>query len=290
MKKNPPMIVEKERFSLTDRRFYAVQGRLPEGSLVTARLAGQKIPVRIEQRSAFRGQPAGFLPRAEDFGENGFQSPGISVVRDQAVKCGNHSGVVVASGGIDRHHAGSVSNTEDFLPGEQEMNPSGKCSQEIDLPDMCFAVQDCLVQMAQAPALRHIEGKEGSQLFGRFTGDRIPPGAERNEQVHSCVEGKIPMHHRTDADSTDFGERYMIAAAHVGCHLRETGLDTSPGTVKIIRPDAVLQLVFPLIAGRRQCLATSVHEHSFDSCRPQLNTKGRFAIFNAGRILHKFHQ
>ena len=58
MKKNPPMIVEKERFSLTDRRFYAVQGRLPEGSLVTARLAGQKIPVRIE-----KDPPVGLMER-----------------------------------------------------------------------------------------------------------------------------------------------------------------------------------------------------------------------------------
>ena len=170
------------------------------------------------------------------------------------------------------------------------MDIASQRRQEIDLADMLLAIQDCLIEMRNAPALRDIEGKLLRQGIGSLPRDVVAPSTEASQLASLGIKGQIPMHHRTDADSTDFGERYMIAAAHVGCHLRETGLDTSPGTVKIIRPDAVLQLVFPLIAGRRPCLAISVHEHSFDSCRPQLNTKGRFAIFNAGRILHKFHQ
>ncbi len=58
MKKNPPMIVEKERFSLLDPRRYAVQGRLPENSTVTAVLAGKELPAVIE-----KNPPLGLMER-----------------------------------------------------------------------------------------------------------------------------------------------------------------------------------------------------------------------------------
>ena len=154
---------------------------------------------------------------------------------------------------------------------------------------MFLTIQNGLVQMGNAPALRNIEGKFLRQLICRFTCDIVPPGAEGRQLLAVLVKGQVAVHHGTDADGTNLRQGHMIATLDIRCQLLKAGLNSLPGFRHFISPDAVHQLVFPFKTGSCQRFTVLVHEHGLDACGTQLHPQCRSTAFNASRIFYQVH-
>ena len=58
-----------------------------------------------------------------------------------------------------------------------------------DPGNMGLTVQDSLIQMGNAPALRNVKAKEGGQFLRGLSRDGILPGAEGRKEIPVLVEG-----------------------------------------------------------------------------------------------------
>ena len=160
------------------------------------------------------------------------------------------------------------------------MHPAGQRREEADGRDMGLIVQDGLVEMGQAPALRHIEGERFGQLFGRLAGNGVPPGAEGNEQVHIRIEGKVAVHHGADADCSQFAEDDAVLFLHVLLEVGIAGAETGQDGFLTVRPDAVYKIVFPFVAAGSDDRVIRPDEDRLDPCGTEFNTEDRGTALN----------
>ena len=68
-----------------------------------------------------------------------------------------------------------------------------------DVLDVLLAVQYCLVEVRNAPALGDVESEKFRQFGSSLLGYRISPGAERNQQIIILVERHVAVHHAGDS-------------------------------------------------------------------------------------------
>ena len=123
---------------------------------------------------------------------------------------------------------------------------------EADLAEKLYAHLEsgkpALVEMGKAPALRHVEGKCLGKLFSSFARNRIPPGAERNKQIHIRVKGKITMHHCTDTDCGKPAGNNPVFFLNIPFQISVAGTKAVQDGILTVCPNTVYKIVFPFMA------------------------------------------
>ena len=158
----------------------------------------------------------------------------------------------------------------------QEMQIARECREIGDPAHVLLAVQDRLVEMGDAPALRDVEVKERRQLFGGLAGDRVAPGAERGELIALAVKGEIAVHHRGNADRADCRKLEIILLLHVAAQRGKAVLHADAHVLQRIGPDPVDQAVFPLPVAGSDGNMLLVDQNSLDTGRAQLKPEYGF--------------
>ena len=133
------------------------------------------------------------------------------------------------------------------MPGQLPVDIAGQGGQIADLVDMGFLVQDGLMEVGNAPALRNIELEQFGQFCGGLAGDGVAPGPKRGKEVSGLIEGHIAVHHAAETDRADGLEGGVVVLSHLAAKLAVAGLQAGPHIFKAIGPDAIFILVFPII-------------------------------------------
>ena len=132
-------------------------------------------------------------------GQNVPQLPGIIPGGDKLIKLANHPIAVVAGSAVDGEHPRSVSHTKNVDTCEHEVNVACKGGNVSDSGDMLLTIQNCLIQVCDAPSLGDIESEQLRQFLRGRAGNGVLPGSEGGQQLPVPVEGQVAMHHGADA-------------------------------------------------------------------------------------------
>ncbi|MPM68054.1 hypothetical protein SDC9_114980 [bioreactor metagenome] len=141
----------------------------------------------------------------------------------------------------------------------------------FDVHHMRFTVQHRLIQMRDAPALRHVELKQLRQLLRRLARRRVAPRAKRRQQPVVPVKRQIPVHHGGDANRTDLRQPHAMSLPHLLAELPETVLYPRPCVLQIVGPVSALQPVLPVMRPVRQHRMILADQHRLDPRRSQFD-------------------
>jgi hypothetical protein len=95
------------------------------------------------------------------------------------IKSPEHRRVVAAGRDVDRNHPAGISDADDLPAGELPVDVTGQRCQMRDAAEMRFTVQDCLVEVRDAPPVGDVVSELGAQAFGGLAGVGVAPGSER---------------------------------------------------------------------------------------------------------------
>ena len=167
-------------------------------------MPGCKLPGRVDQLCALGGELACRTTRRQDArgGCRAASSPACAVRsarRTSPSRAASQSPVCESIGNMPE-----ASPTPIFvLAGELAVNVAGKRGQAREPRHVGLRFQDRLVEVRDAPALRHREVEQRGQLGAGLAGDVVSPGAERDQQLPLAVEGDVPVHHPAEAQGRD---------------------------------------------------------------------------------------
>ena len=134
--------------------------------------------------------------------------------------------------------------------------------------------------MGNAPSLRDVVLEQLGKLCGRLSGDGVSPGSEGHQLVSLLVKYQIAVHHGTDSNGADSCDLCAILFLYVLLERRIAALKALPYLVKRIGPDAVLQLVFPVIAAGCDGLVGLVNKYRLDPGGAKLDSQGCSSVFD----------
>ena len=97
---------------------------------------GCSVPVGSSRRAPSSVSSPAISPAVRMVGSSAGQPPRQVAVGDQVVEGGDHGGVVVAGGGVDREHAARVADPEHLLAGQLPVDVPGQGGQVRDLADV----------------------------------------------------------------------------------------------------------------------------------------------------------
>ncbi len=228
----------------------------------------------IEEGRTLGREGAGGLTGDEHLGQQVAQRRELPV--REPVVAPEEVGVVVPRGGIDREHPGRVTDPEHPATREFLVHVTGKGGEMRDLGHVRFGVTNRLVQVCDRPPQRDVDPEQPGQLGRRVARRRVAPGAERNEQLAVGVEREIAVHHRRDADRGEGGGLDVVAVPHIGDEVGVGRLQSGPDILERVRPDAVDELVLPLVGTARDDDRRVVADQAgLDAGRAELDAEGR---------------
>jgi len=131
--------------------------------------------------------------------------------------------------------------------------------------------------MGYAPSFGNGVIEERRKLCRRFRRDRIAPSTERDEQIAGLVEGEVAVHHRADAERSQFCELYAVLLHDIFFHSSVAFRNTLVHFIERIRPDAVDKGVFPIESALCDGDVFRIDEHRFYPRRTEFDTENRFA-------------
>ena len=99
----------------------------------------------------------------------------------------------------------------------------------------------------------------------------VLPGAERNQQLASLVEGKVAVHHGREADMTDKRQTLTVGVVHIIRHGSVCGLQPLPDLLLGVAPQAVFQVACPLVVAGCNRTVRIVDQHGLDSGGTELD-------------------
>ena len=239
--------------------------------------ARRELAAEVEETRALRREMARARTRAQHARQDIEELPRLRRDARQRVELRRERRIIGAARLVDGEHPRRVADAEHPLAREPPVHIARERREEVDLPGRRLAVQDGLIEMRDAPALRYIEGKLLRERVGRLARDVVAPRAESRELPPVACKRQIAVHHRADADAAERLERRLVARGDLRLDLREAGLDPGPDLLEIIRPDPVLELVLPAIARRRERPAILADEHRLDVRRAELDAERRLA-------------
>ena len=239
--------------------------------------ARRELAAEVEEARALRRQMARARARAQHARQDIEEPPRLRLDARQRIELRRKRRVIRAARLVDGEHPRRVADAEHPLAREPPVHIPGERREEVDLPGRRLAVQDGLIEMRDAPALRYIEGKLLRERVGRLARDVVAPRAESRELPPVACKRQIAVHHRADADAAERLERHLELRGDLRLDLRETGLDPGPDLLEIIRPDPVLELVLPAIARRCERPAILADEHRLDVRRAELDAERRLS-------------
>ena len=160
------------------------------------------------------------------------------------------------------------------------MHPAFQRRLEGDLFHVFFPAQNCPVQMRGGPARGHGIGEKFCQCFRGGRRVVVAPCAKRRELSALVVEYQITVHHRAHAERRKFRNGRAVARENVVREFFVRVLHPRDDVGERVRPDPVLEFVFPVVAARRQRLVVLADEHRLDP---------RGAEFDAERTAARFY-
>ena len=207
--------------------FHAV-GCYHTGSCITFRRAHRnacfKFTSRIKEFCAFFCQSTGILSCHHDFWHDITKFPWESVRLYQFIKFLNHFLVVIFFLRINREHSCCITDTKNSLSCQHTMNIGFQSTHVINIFDMLFTVQDCLIQMCDAPSLWNVILEKFHQFLRCFTCNIISPGTERNQKFSFFIKRHISMHHGTDSKRSDTGKLHTVFFLYILYQITVTSL------------------------------------------------------------------
>ena len=192
-------------------------------------------------------QETGVLASVQRLGKDVKQRPGESLRLDELVETGYHRGVVGLRHRVNGNHARCVAHTEDELSSHLPVYIAGQRGQVFDVGNMLLVVKYALVKVADAPAKGNVVVEQFRKLGGCFTGIRVTPRAEGNENLLLLVEGHVTVHHCRE---TNGGKGLYLAVVLLQNVLAKIGiavLETVPHGLGAVGPKTVNELVLPLV-------------------------------------------
>jgi len=145
---------------------------------------------------------------------------------------------------------------------------------------MRFLIQNRLIQVGDAPALRDVVVEKCGQFLFGIRGDGVAPSPERHQQFIFLIEGHVAVHHRAETDRADCGQGdavFLLDFAHQFCVTR---LKAFPNLIQRIGPNTVHQLVFPFVAAGCDRSEAGVDQHRFDAGGSKFDSDARLARFD----------
>ena len=241
----------------------------------TQRDAGAQHAGRVEQLRALGRQLPGGPARRQHLGQEVGQAESRRSLGDESVEAAQQLSVVVAGGGIDGEHPRRVADAEHRPTRELGVHVPGEGRERRDARHVRLVVEHRLVHVGDRPAERDVRAEELTEFGGRARGGRVAPGAERHQQLAVRVEGQVPVHHRRNADRTDGLQPHAVALLRIGDQLRVRGADAGPDVVERVGPDAVAELVLPVVSADREHLGSvGADQAGLDAGRPELDPEG----------------
>ena len=158
------------------------------------------------------------------------------------------------------------------------MDITSQRGQVRDPADMLFTVQDCLVEMRDAPAVRDVMSELGAQAFCGLAGVGVAPGSERRQQFAVGGEGEIAVHHGRDSERADRDQLNVVASLHVGKQSGVARLEPAPDRVQGVGPGPIDELVLPVMASHRNRRMVRSDQHRLDARRPELDSHSGAAL------------
>ena len=159
--------------------------------------SGQERACRVEELCTLGGQDCFPCARVEHPGEDFRKLPGKSLFRKLLIYLCDVLRVVPDT--VNRENSGGFANADLPLSGQLIVDKSCKCVDVRDVLDVLLAVQYCLIEVRNTPALGDIEPEKLRQLGSRLLGYRVSPCAERNQQSVVLVERHVAVHHAGDS-------------------------------------------------------------------------------------------
>ena len=239
----------------------------------TERCTGLQLAGRIQQLCTLRCQPAGLYARGQDPWKNVQQLPSEMMPGNQPVKAVHHIGVVGHCGAVDREHARRLADAKNAFSGQLPMYVSCQRCQIIYGGNMRFLVQNRLIQVRDAPALRNIKRKLFGQQVGRPVGNGVSPCTKWNQLIAVAVKCQIAVHHAAEADCIQNGDRTAVPHPVPVRHIAVARLQAVPYLLQRIGPDAIDQLIFPCMTSCCKDRTMSVGQDGLDSCRTEFNAQ-----------------
>ncbi|CCX65502.1 unknown [Firmicutes bacterium CAG:791] len=154
---------------------------------------------------------------------------------------------------------------------------------------MLFPVQNCLIQMRNAPSLRNIVVEQLRQLLRSFSCNRIAPGTKRNKQLILIIKRKIAMHHCADADRGKAMNFRIVFLLHILKKIRIASLQSLPDILQRISPNSIFQPVFPFPCTLGNRNVVCCNEFRLDAGRSEFDSDNRSAFLNFSPDLFLFH-
>ena len=123
---------------------------------------------------------------------------------------------------------------------------------------MLLPVQNRLIQVGNAPALRNVIGKEPGQFLCGFCGGRVSPCTEGSQLVTLLIKREVAVHHAGDPNRSHLLQFYPLRLPHILHQFPIATLQSAPDLLQIIGPDPVFITVFPIVpAGSKHFIIRS---------------------------------
>ena len=250
------------------------------------RHAGLQVAGDVQPLGARLGQETGLFAGAEHLRQDVTQLPREALLFHELLELLHHVGPVVPGGRVHGQHAGGVAHAQHLLAGELPVDVAGQGGEIGDLGHVLLAVQDGLVQVGDAPAERNVVDEQLGQFRGGGTRVGVPPGAEGNEQAALLVERHVPVHHRADADGAEALDLHVVLLADVGAEVGVALLEAEPDEFLAVGPEAVHELVFPLVAALGDGDVVLIDQDGLDAGGAELDAEDGPAGFDGSSRVH----
>ena len=113
----------------------------------------------IELFTSIRSEDAGIFTCRQYFRQNIFQFPVIFFRSNQFVELSHHFSRIVVSSWIYRKHTWCITYSQHLIASYLPMHITCQSGQEVDFINVCFVVQNSLIQVGNAPTQRDIIDK-----------------------------------------------------------------------------------------------------------------------------------
>ena len=141
-----------------------------------------------------------------------------------------------------------------------------------------FSCQYALIQMCHTPSLRHRKAEKLRQLITCLLRHSIAPCPERCQQSVGFIKRHISVHHSAYSDRAVHRRHYAVLRLDILYQRRIAILHTCYNIIFAVCPDTVFKSVFPLMRTCCRRRVVTAYKHSFNSCRPELNSKRCFSV------------
>ena len=229
------------------------------------------------------------VSRCQYLGHNVSQFPVKSTGSSFFIELPDHSFIEISCFNIDREHTGSLSHTKHLLSRELPVDITCQCRKECHVFYMRFLIQNCLIEMGNAPSLGNMIREKLCQFVRSLFCDRISPGTERHQKRIVFVKCHIAVHHGAESHGSQTFDSYTILGFYIFHKASVTILQPHMNLIQAVCPDTIHIIVFPVMASRCDRGVIFSYQHRFDTGRAKFNTQHSLSTFDKAFYFFLIH-